>query len=634
MAARLTTDDILEGATTAFAVAAVGSAACLFGSFDGALYVYPAALVGLASICWLIRLWANRQQRFLALPVVWPMLLFIGYAIFRLQYAEIPYFSRVELAQTIVFALLGILTVQNLHRQSVMKWAVGALVCVGVVLSGIAIFQCLRQSETVFGLAKAPMYQHRYGAMFMNPNHLAGFLIPLLSMSVAHLCMGRGGAQSRILFGYASAVILGGIGVTISRGGWVGAALSLGCLAVWMARRPSMRIPVAIGSLLAVAGIAITLSNSRLLSSRLDGLTDQGSKNSGYSRPWIWKPAWNMWKDNQMFGVGAGHFDARFPEYRPSTVQTRPEFVHNEYLNILVDYGAVGAGLAAIGLVVVVWSVASSAKHMERGLSDLGTRGSNRTAFFVGAWSGLIGLGMHCLMEFDLHIPAIALEAAVIGGSLLSLTRYATERYWVKSHVLLRVGVSGMIVAALWWSAPVILRAAEEDRRVAAATAIGKMDENYFGLLRSAVAIEPGNPSNYYLLGESLRQVSWQGDENWREAAGEAAQVLRKGLDINPHDARMWMSLALTAGWLGDTNSASKYFNEASKRGGQDITIANHHSWFRLQNGDPVRAIELGRASTNWFIWGNWQPVYYISQAQAILDKQAAGGTNATPAAQ
>ena len=630
MAARITTDDILEGATAIFAVAAAAVAAFLFGSFDGALYVYPAALVGVASLFWIVRIWSNRQQRFLVLPVIWPMLAFIGYAIFRYQHAEIPYFARVELAQTIVFALLGALTIQNLHRQNVMKWAVVALISAGVVLSGIAIFQCLRQSVTVFGVAKAPMYQHRYGATFMNPNHLAGFLIPLLSMSVAHLFLGRGGAQSRILFGYASVVILGGIGVTISRGGWVGAAISLGCLAVWMARRPTMRIPVAIGSVLAITGIAVVLSNSKLLSSRLDGLTDQGSKNSGYSRPWIWKPAWRMWKDNEVYGVGAGHFDVHFPAYRPSTVQTKPEFVHNEYLNILVDYGAIGAALAAVGLIVVVWSVASSAKHMERGLSDLGTRGSNRTAFFVGAWSGLIGLGMHCAMEFDLHVPAIALEAAMIGGAMLSLTRYATERYWVKTNVGLQFGISAVILVAVGWSSPVILRAADEDQHVHEANVIGKMDDKYFNLLRSAVAIEPGNPGNYYLLGESLRQVSWQGDENWRDTAGEAAQVLRKGLDINPHDARMWMSLALTAGWLGDTNSASKYFDEASKRGGEDLTIANHHSWFRLQHGDPTRAIELARSSTNWFIWGNWQPVYYISQAQAILDKQA-GGTNSAP---
>jgi hypothetical protein len=281
MAATASTDDILEWFTAGFAVAAVCVAAFLFGAFENSLYSYAAALVGLSSACWLLRIWTNRQQRFLAVPALWPLLVFVGYAIFRHQTAEIPYLSRVELAQTLVFCLMGGGIVQNLQRQNVTKAVVLVLVSLGVVLSALAIFQCLRQSETVFGYAKAPMYMHRFGATFMNPNHLAGFLIPLLSLAVAHLFLGRGGAMSRILFGYSAVVISGGIAVTISRGGWVGTAVALACMAAWMARRPTMRIPVAIGGVVALGAAVVAVGNSKLLSSRLEGLTDQGSRNSG-----------------------------------------------------------------------------------------------------------------------------------------------------------------------------------------------------------------------------------------------------------------------------------------------------------------------------------------------------------------
>ncbi|HTI70294.1 MAG TPA: O-antigen ligase family protein [Candidatus Limnocylindria bacterium] len=623
MAAATSFDDVLEWATASLAIASVAVAACLFGAFDSAYYMFSAGLIALASAVWLVRLWTNSQQRLLLLPIVWPLLLFLGYAIYRHQHSEIPYFSRIELAQTVVFALLGCLTVQNLQRQSVLKWGTAALVSVGVLLSAVAIFQCIRQSDTVFGATKSIIYRHRFGATFMNPNHLAGFLIPILSLSLSHLLLGRGGPKTRILYGYASVVILGGIGVTMSRAGWAGAAVTILCLGLWLARRPALRLPLAVGAVVLVGAVSFVLSNTKGAGARLDGLLDKGSKNSGYSRPWIWEPAWRMWNDHELLGVGAGQFDVHFPEYRPSVIQTAPEFVHNEYLNILVDYGAVGAVIALGGLVVAIWTVASGSKHMERGLSDLGTRGSNRTAFYVGAWAGLSGFAVQCIFEFDLHIPALALEVALVAGGLFSLMRYASERYWIRPHWALRIAITGAVIGAWWWTGPVVLRAAAENRRILDGTKGVKLRDVYLSNLRSALAIEPGNPNNYYLLGEGLRQLSWDGDENWRDYAGEAAEVLKKGTDINPHDSRMWLSLALTAGWLGDTNSASRYFDEASRRGGEDLTIANHHSWFRLQNGDPARAIELARQSTNWFIWGNWQPVYYISQAQAILDKQA-----------
>ena len=56
----------------------------------------------------------------------------------------------------------------------------------------------------------------------------------------------------------------------------------------------------------------------------------------------LWMAAERMWRDHFWWGVGPAHYDYRFREYRPVNVQMRPDRAHNDYLNLLADWGTAG----------------------------------------------------------------------------------------------------------------------------------------------------------------------------------------------------------------------------------------------------------------------------------------------------
>src|SRR5207253_4160500 len=108
-----------------------------------------------------------------------------------------------------------------------------------------------------------------------------------------------------------------------------------------------------------------------------------------------------MWQENYWTGVGPAHFDVRYRWYRPrlAQLQVRPEYVHNDYLNTLADYGIIGfaLGTAVVGVfwlgVVRIW------RYVRRG-NDLGSRASTRAAIVLGACTGIGALILHCFVEF------------------------------------------------------------------------------------------------------------------------------------------------------------------------------------------------------------------------------------------
>jgi len=119
----------------------------------------------------------------------------------------------------------------------------------------------------------------------------------------------------------------------------------------------------------------------------------------------LWRSAALMWRDHFWFGVGPGHFDHRFREYRPEAVQRRPDRAHNEYLNTLADWGVVGA--------LIICCLAGRARARGcPGVGDMSALGdgiqsnlSNKFAFVLGASLGLLALLVHSVVDYNITSP-------------------------------------------------------------------------------------------------------------------------------------------------------------------------------------------------------------------------------------
>lgn len=610
-------DNLCEKAITGLVLAAIALAAIFFGGARNSEFALAAGVIGAAALIWLLRFWVNPSHRFLLHPAVWPVLGFVGYAAWRTAQAEVPYVARQELLLVLVAAAAFLLALHNLHGQDTTQGVAHVLAGLGCVLAGYAIIQALGQSQRVLWLVQPPDYFKRAGGTFVNPNHLAAFLGLIVPQSVAQFLVGRGKPVVKILHGYAALMMLGGIACTMSRGGWVAVAAGLGGLLVWIGfRRRELRLPIAVLATLFLGGAIFFLRASDKAGSRLANVTRQDNQDAGMGRPWIWRPALRMWNDHRLLGVGPGHFDVRFPGYRSPEIQRNPGWVHNEYLNLLTDYGVAGAGLAVVAIGAFAWGAVRSVKYVERGSSDLGNRGSNRTAFFVGAVAGLGTLAVHCLVDFNLHLPAIALAAAVIAGLLASNIRFATERFWLSPRLLGRLVISAAVLVAVAWSGPLALQLGREGRLLNRAAALPGITPDLLATLEAAAQAAPGNARTAFELGENYRRLSFGGDDDWRRNAEQAIRWLELAIKLNPYDAHAHLRLAQTLNWTGDRERATREFDQALKLGPNDVAVANAVAWFFLNNGRAAEAKPLLEASLKWNWWDNWAARDYLQKVE------------------
>lgn len=607
-------DDFCEQAITVLLLVLVAVSAFLFGGTHNP-EVYAFALLALP--CWLARLWLSKGHRLLLHPVLWPALAFFGYAVWRATQVEVTYPARMELLDLAVPGLVFLLALHNLNRQETMLWVTHVLAAVGGLIAAYAVVQILRQSDQVLWLKQPAVYVKRAGGTFINPNHLAAFLVTIFPLSMAQVFLGRGKPVAKVLHGYCALVMLAGVAVTMSRGGWAAAFLGLVLFLGWMLwRRRELRLPLAILVVVLLGAGLLFAQSFEKARARIENVNATDNIDGGASRRWLWEAAVRMWQDHIWFGVGPAQFDVRFPAYRSQHIQLNPGWVHNEYLNVLVDYGLAGALLVALTAGAFIWGVARTSKYVERG-SGLGWKASNRAAFFVGASVGLAALAFHCLVDFNLHVPAIAMLAALLAALLASNIRFATERFWLSSRPWNRILLTVAGLAALCWLTPTVVRAGRERfylNRVANASTINnRLIED----LQAAVRFAPDNPRSAYEIGENLRRASFTGSSGWQAQAKLATQWLARSSVLDPHNARTFLDLARARHWLDDTNGAAADFDLAQKLGPKDVNLANFVAWNWLERGRTNEAKALLKDSLTWDPWGNWMAKGFMADIEA-----------------
>jgi O-antigen ligase len=114
----------------------------------------------------------------------------------------------------------------------------------------------------------------------------------------------------------------------------------------------------------------------------------------GASRNQIWKATWQMFAAHPITGVGLGGYWVAIPTFHDASGLMTPQEAHNDYLELLASGGLVGTALALWFLVVVI-------RRIRRNLQI--SSGFERAAVF-GATLGLIGVAVHSLVDFGLHM--------------------------------------------------------------------------------------------------------------------------------------------------------------------------------------------------------------------------------------
>lgn len=262
---------------------------------------------------------------------------------------------------------------------------------------------------------------------FANPNHLANYIAMALAgyvwLAWSSLAGGTrtmadseasfAGRHMLALWVGGGLLLVLGVMMTQSRGAMV-TGLPAAAIAVGVAMTAGGRALSGRATLLLVLGIlagAVLLVGIGVLISRFDTdmLTDSAEFRSLLTTSTI-EAAKSFWP----FGSGWGTYAEVYPRFQPASIAGFADYAHNDYAQMLLEGGV----LALVLMGAFVWLAATRAVGLIRTFARHSKlNGEEMAAALCGL--GLFGFLLHSYAEFNMHIPANAIAAALLAGAFL-----------------------------------------------------------------------------------------------------------------------------------------------------------------------------------------------------------------------
>jgi len=573
-------------------------------------FVVIMALTAGVLVLWGVRLWAQEKPKLLFPPICWAVLAFTGYAIWRYATCDIEYVGRLELLRILVYAFLFFAIINNLHQQETIPIIGFTMIFLAMAISFIAVVQWLTKLNRVPSLSAflewmllpnktwyfGRLYTDRASGTYINPNHFAGLLEMLLPLALAYTLAGRSKPLMKVFLAYAALVMLVALGTTVSRGSWVACGITLLLLFATLSMFRSYRLPALVLMIFVVGGSAFFVTRTdyfkmRFLHTFKDGHVEWDV------RELLWSSTMEMWEDHRWVGVGPGHYDYRFRAYRPMKVQLRPDRAHNEYLNLLADWGVVGAGIVGAGLLIFFAGVVRSWRFVRRDEREFKSNFSNKFALVLGGTMGFVALLGHSITDFNLQIPANAILAVALVALVSSHLRFASEKYWKSAGRALKPILTILLLAGTAVFLQQTLRLGREYLWLERAAAKPVYSDEQITCLEKAWRVEPRNSQTTFALGQAYRTQSFDGDENYGPLATNAMRWYTLATRANPHDSDSYLMLGACLDWVKRFDEARAHFNRADELDPNGYFTSAWIGWHYVQVEDYPAARQWAERS-------------------------------------
>ena len=305
----------------------------------------------------------------------------------------------------------------------------GLATCVNATLLALfAIIQMLSWNGKIYWIWWSPSASPWYsGGPFISHNHLAHYLNLGLGFAIALLISGwkrreTSGRGSEFWPAYSAGVLFVALLVSQSRGGVLSMALaSFGVLAMLRLRFGKFPFSLALGLVALVAFalvILLAIGDASPYGARLKTMLDSGDPSLG-ARFSIWGASWRSWRDHPIWGSGLGSFPTATSPYSLHDFGIYFHRADNEYVDLLVEGGLVGLGLALGALIAIILGARRAWHAASR---------SREWGMVLGACFGGMAMACHDFFDYGLHVPGVGFSVVVLAAHLYRLGFQSPDR--------------------------------------------------------------------------------------------------------------------------------------------------------------------------------------------------------------
>lgn len=596
---------ILNGLLLTALVLTLACAIIYFGAatIEFAVPMYVGALV-LAAL-WVVKLLVAKQVSWTNAPLHIAVVAFALYGAARYCTSPIEYESRLELFHIGLYTLIYFLVAANFYRQRDRTVVVITLMILALAETVYGGWQFATGADVVLDAERPDQYHGRASGTYVCPNHLAGLLEIVFALTLARVAILRSttatverGAMQKILEGFVALVVLGGIVMSLSRGGWIATGFSLIVFLIWSARARAISPAVAAVTLglfvvAAFAALGMPAVRHRLAETIVmeQNATSVEVKDVTFAgRTMMWHATLKMIQDRPVLGSGPNTWEWFHLQHRDPRWQRRPRYAHSDVLQVASDYGLVGFTLVAAIFGCFFWQTArlSGPNHS-----------SEQRAFAIGAATAVTAILFHSLVDFNMHIPANAMIVVTLMGLTVAVDsgEHGTRRFELGRPA--RFALALMLVTAV----AVTLRFGTPMARAAALTTWGNACKQTLDwdkardFYQRAIATDAKSPEPYARMGDVYRSQSALRIQPKQQAdrlalARQAVDAYRQSLALNPFQSEVMLRLASAYELAGDNPAALKTYEQALV-----VDPNNGFNYLRLgifyrHIGDDTRAAE------------------------------------------
>lgn len=319
------------------------------------------------------------------------------------------YRTTMGLLNQAAFLIVFLMVMINGKEHGALRRMMKVLVVAGFCISVFAIIQKATWNGAIYWFRELSLGGSPFGP-FVNRNHFAGFVGMLIPLGLG-LSLTQRQREKKVLFGFLTVIMAVALCLSLSRGGITAFFAAMALFAFLIGKDRVQHKGVWL------VGLFLVVVLTYLLYLGIEPVVERFHKTdiSAEERLTVWRATAGAIADFWFTGSGPGTFIDLFPLYAPAGIRAIYDHAHNDYLEFILENGAVG--------ILILLSFCGLLLLVVFGSEVRGTDRILRTA----ALASVFYVAVHSIFDFNLHILSNLLLFACVLGMVVGLSHESKE---------------------------------------------------------------------------------------------------------------------------------------------------------------------------------------------------------------